>query len=440
MKLRSLALATVVLAALLGALYWSDHRKPEETKASADSSPAILKVNEAAITQVVIEKKDAEPLVLSRNSSSAWQITQPKLLNADQSSVSNVLSTLSNLDSDRLVDSKTSDLQQYGLAQPAVEVDLTEKDKSQKLLIGDATPTGNDVYAMLEGDPRVFTMAKYHETSIDKSTNDLRDKRLITLSPEKISRVDLTRKNQDIEFGRNKDEWQILKPKPLRANSNQVGELVSKLADAQMDVSGTDRKAATEGFAHATPVATARVTDPSGTQEIEIRKNKDTYYAKSSVVEGDYKVDSALGQAVDKGLDDFRNKSIFDFGYNEPDKIEVHTGSKATFLTKGGNDWWGPDGKKLEAGSVEDLIAKLRDLAASKFADSGFANPTVDITVASDSGKRVEKIAIAKSGSGYIAKREGDSTLYDLDSSSVDGLEKAADDIKPVATPGKTGK
>jgi hypothetical protein len=293
---------------------------------------------------------------------------------------------------------------------------------------------------MLEGDPRVFTMAKYHETSIDKSTNDLRDKRLITLSPEKISRVDLTRKNQDIEFGRNKDEWQILKPKPLRANSNQVGELVSKLADAQMDVSGTDRKAATEGFAHATPVATARVTDPSGTQEIEIRKNKDTYYAKSSVVEGDYKVDSALGQAVDKGLDDFRNKSIFDFGYNEPDKIEVHTGSKATFLTKGGNDWWGPDGKKLEAGSVEDLIAKLRDLAASKFADSGFANPTVDITVASDSGKRVEKIAIAKSGSGYIAKREGDSTLYDLDSSSVDGLEKAADDIKPVATPGKTGK
>jgi|SRR5579872_1171023 len=445
MKVRSLALASFVLLVLLGTLYWSDHRKPaEDVKASTDASPAILKVNEAAITQLEIKRKDAEPLLLTKNNSGLWQITQPKPLNADQSSVSGVLSTLSNLDSDRLVESKTSDLQQYGLAQPAVEVDLTGKDnKTQKLLIGDATPAGSDVYAMLAGDPRVFTMAKYHETSIDKNENDLRDKRLITVSADKVSRVDLIRKNQDIEFGRNKDEWQILKPKPLRANSVQVGELVSTLADARMDLNGADSssKAATEGFTHATPVATVKVTDPSGVQEIEIRKNKDTYYAKSSVVEGDYKVDSALGQAVDKGLDDFRNKSVFDFGYNEPDKIEIHNGAKAYFLTKGGNDWWGPAGKKMEAGSVEDLIAKLRDLSASKFVESGFSNPALDITVTSNDGKRVEKVAIAKSGGGYIARRENDPTLYQFDSNSVDGLEKAADEVKPVAGPEKkTGK
>jgi hypothetical protein len=444
MKLRNLILATVVLAGLLGALYWSDHRKPpEESKVSADSSPTILKLDQAAITGIEIKKKDAEPLVLAKNNSGGWQITQPKPLNADESSVSGALSTLSDLSSDRLVDSKTSDLQQYGLAQPAVEVDLTEKNnKTQKLLIGDATPTGNDVYAMLVGDPRVFTMAKYHETSLDKSENDLRDKRLITLSADKISRVDLIRKNQDIEFGRNKDEWQILKPKPSRANSINVGELVSKLADARMDFSGADSnsKAASEDFAHAIPVATAKVTDPSGTQEIEIRKNKDTYYAKSSVVDGDYKVDSALGQAVDKGLDDFRNKSIFDFGYNEPNKIEIHNGSKAYFLTKGGNDWWGADGKRMEAGGVEDLIAKLRDLSASKFVDSGFADPAIDITVTSDSGKRVEKVAIAKSGGDYIAKRESDPTLYQLDSNSIDGLEKTAEAVKPVLAPGKTAR
>ena len=58
-----------------------------------------------------------------------------------------------------------------------------------------------------------------HKTSVDKSLNDLRDKRLLTVSADKISRIELVRKNQDIEFGRNKDEWQILKPKPLRADS-----------------------------------------------------------------------------------------------------------------------------------------------------------------------------------------------------------------------------
>ncbi len=410
MKLRSLALAAFVLLALLGTLYWSDHRKPEEAKASAETSPTILKLDEYAITGFEIKRKDAEPIVLEKNGSGAWQITQPKPLNADQSTVSGMLSTLSNLSSDRLVEDKISDLQQYGLAPPAVEVDLSEKNnKMQKLLIGDATPTGSAVYAMLAGDPRVFTMASYHKTSLDKTVNDLRDKRLITLSADKVSRVDLTRKNQEIEFGRNKDEWQILKPKPLRADSIQVGELVGKLADARMDLSGADRSSqeASEAFARATQVATAKVTDPSGTQELQIRKNKDTYYAKSSVVEGAYKVDPSLGQALDKGLDDFRNKKLFDFGYNEPEKIELHNGSKAYFLTKGGADWWS-NGKKMEAGSVEDLIAKLRDLAASKFVDSGFANPTIEATVTWDNGKRVEKISMAKSGSGYIAKREND--------------------------------
>jgi hypothetical protein len=46
-------------------------------------------------------------------------------------------------------------------------------------------------------------------------------------------------------------------------------------------------------------------------------------------------------------------------------------------------------------------------------------------------------VSIAKSGSSYIAKRENEPTLYQLDSSAVDALQKAADDIKPAATPGK---
>jgi len=54
-------------------------------------------------------------------------------------------------------------LKTYGLDQPAFEVDITAKDKTQKLLIGDETPAGSAVYAMLAGDPRIFTMASYHK-------------------------------------------------------------------------------------------------------------------------------------------------------------------------------------------------------------------------------------------------------------------------------------
>lgn len=443
MKIHSLIVAALVFCVLAGTLYWSEHRKPAEdtAKISADTPPSILKLDESAVTRLKLKKKDAEPIVVSKAASGAWQITQPKALGTDQSTVSGVISSLSSLNSERLVEDKASDLKRYGLDQPAVEVDITEKNHTtQQLLIGDDTPTGGAVYAMLAGDPRVFTIASYTKSSVDKSVNDLRDKRLLLVDADKISRIELIRTNQDIEFGRNKDEWQILKPRPLRADTMQVGELARKLADARMDLSGTDDgKAASNAFARGTPVATAKVTDESGTHELQIRKSairkkEDTYYAKSSAVEGVYKVGSDLGQALDKGLDDFRNKKLFDFGYNSPNKVELHSGSKAYFLTRSGKsaDWWS-NGKKMDGEYVQSLISRLRDLTASKFVDSGFANPTVGATVTSDDGKRTEKILIAKSGNNYIAKRENEPALYQLESSSVDDLQKVADEIKPAA-------
>jgi hypothetical protein len=441
MKIRSLLVAAFVLLVLVGALYWSEHRKPAEAtaKTSPEVPPTILKLDEAAITKLELRKKDAQPIVLTKSNSGTWQIVQPKPLRADQSAITGAISTLSSLDSERLVEDKATDLKQYGLDQPSLEADITEKDnKTQKLLIGDETPAGSAVYTMLAGEPRIFTMASYHKTSIDKKLSDLRDKRLLTVSADRVGRLELIRKNQEIEFGRNKDEWQILKPKPLRADSSQVGELVGKLAEARMDLSWSDKDLAetTSSFARATPVATAKVTDQSATQELQIRKSKDTYYAKSTAVEGAYKIDSSLGQAVDKGLDDFRNKKVFDFGFNPPTKIEMRSGTKAYFLSKSGPDWWS-NGKKMDAGTTQDFVSKLRDLTADKFVESGFANPSIDITVTSDEGKRVEKVFVAKSGNSYIAKRENEPTLYQLDSSSVDVLEKSADEIKPVAAPGK---
>ena len=439
MKIHTLAIAAAVLIALSGFLYWSNHHQPSEdaSKTSADTPPAILKLDQNSINKIELKKKDAPAVELTKPSSGDWQITQPKPYRADQGTVTSIASTLSSLTSDRLVDDKATDLKTYGLDQPKLEVDLAEKDKkSQRLLIGDDTPTGGGVYAALAGDPRVFTIASYTKTNIDKNLNDLRDKRLLPVDADKVSRVELVKKSGAIEFGRNKDEWQLLKPSPMRADGIQVGDLVRELTNSKMDLSTSDTKDASSQFAKATPVATAKVTDPSGAQELQVRKNKDDYYAKSSAVEGAYKVDSSLGKELEKGVDDFRNKKVFDFGYNDPNKIELHNGSKAYFLTRGtaGTDDWWSNGKKMDAANVESVISDLRDLSASSFPVSGFANRTIEATVTSDDGKRTETVQIAKAGDHYIAKRANEPVLYELSSSSVDSLFKAADELKPAAT------
>jgi hypothetical protein len=436
MKLRGLIVSTIILAGLCGSLYWSNHHKPAETsEASADVSPKILAVKEADLSKFDLKKNGVEQVGLERNSTGAWHIVSPTPLGADQSAVSSLLGTFSSLNSQRVVEDKASDLAPYGLNAPQLEVDLTGKDnKTQKLLLGDDTPTSNGTYAKLDNDPRVFTVPKYDKTSIDKSANDLRDKRLLTVDAEKISQVELVSKKQEMVFGRNKDEWQIVKPKPLRADGSEVDDLVRELADAKMELgAGDDQKKTASIFASATPVATAKITAESGTQELQVRKNKDDYYAKSSVVEGIYKVQSALGQQLAKNFEDFRNKKLFDLGSDDPDKIEFRDGSKTTFLTKGGEDWWSASAKKMDTGSVEELLGNIRDLAASKFVDSGFSAALLSLTVTSNGGKRVEKVAISKAGDNYIAKRENEPTLYPLDSKTVDELRKSAGGVKPAA-------
>lgn len=446
MKLRDLLIAAVVLAGLLGALYWSNHHKAGEdagAKTSLEASPKILSLNQADITRLTIRRKDAPQVDLSRNDSGTWQIVAPQTLAADQEAVSSILFTLSSLSSDRLLEEKATDTAPFGLASPALELDITLKgNKSQKLLVGDQTPSGGAYYVALAGDPRLFTLAGYNKTSLDKSLNDLRDKRLFTADFDKVGQIELLSqkrgKVQNITFAREKDAWQILKPKPYRMESYQMDDLVRALREARFDASSdADATKAGVAFRSASPLATVKVTGASGTQELELRKANDDCYAKSSVVSGVYKVPVTLSRSLDKSLDDFRNKKLFDFGYEEPSKIEIHDRSTAYFLTHSGSDWWGPDGKKLEESSAEALVGKLRDLAAHKFPDSGFASPSIELSVTSKEGKRVEKVSIARSGDNYIAKRADEPALYEISSSAIADLLKAAADLKPAPEPKK---
>lgn len=436
MKQGRLLAVSVLLAILAGLFWWLNKREASATKLPATPAPTkIVDFPQDQIQSLTIEKQGSEPVELKKTGSK-WSITGPKALPADQDAVSSLVSTFASLNSDKLLEDKATSVNQYGLTKPSLSVTATKKDgKTVKLLVGDETPTSSGSYAELAGDPRVFIIASYNKTSLDKSESDLRDKRLLTFEAEKLSRVELTAKKETIEFGRNKDQWQILKPKPMRANQSAVEDLVRSLGDAKMDLSATeDEKKELSAFNSAKPVATVKVTDIAGTQELQVRKNKDDYYAKSSGVAGVYKVLSSVGTSVDKSLDDFRNKKLFDFGFVDPERIEIHDGAKSYFFTHSGSDWWS-NGIKMDESSVSTLVSDIRDLTATKFPDSGFTTSTLDVTVTSDTGKRVEKVLIAKNGDRYIAKRENEPALYEVSASAITDLQKAAADVKPAPAP-----
>ncbi|MBZ5672915.1 MAG: DUF4340 domain-containing protein [Acidobacteriia bacterium] len=440
MKLARLLIAAVVLAGLVGLLYWSNRtEEAKATKGDPKAAPKILDLKETDIKQIEIRHRDGETTVVKRDGSGKWTITAPQALAADQSAVGAVTTAVATLSSDRVVDENASNLSSYGLDPPRIGITLTMADgKTHVLRIGEDTPTDGGSYAMLDGDKRLFTIASFGKTSLDKQSKDLREKHLMVFDQDKLSRVELEVAGKPpIEFGRAGTDWQILKPKPMRADGFQVDDLVRKLKDASMDTE-TDPKAAATAFASGQKTATAKITGAEGTLTFEVRKAKsgttDDYYAKSSTQDGPYKVTKEIGDGLNKSLDDFRNKKVFDFGFNDPNRIEIKDGAQSKVIEKSGENWTS-GGKTMDSISVQNLIDKLRDLASTKFVDSGFTTPVLELTVASNDGKRTEKVQIAAAGANFLARRENDSSLYQLDANAVTGLREAAAGVQPAPPP-----
>ncbi len=384
MKMRQLLVATIVLAALGATLYWSNHRKPASDAAAASPSATNAKViglRQDDISKLEVKKKDGDDVVLDRVSPLNWKISSPKALVADQSSVSTILYNLAPMDGATLIDEKAADLKQFGLAEPQARISATEKDgKTQTILFGDETPTGDAAYVMVSGESKVYSVPKNTKTNMDKGLNDLRDKRLMPVDFDKLTAMEINGGKLHLTFGSDDGKWTVRSPADLRGDTSKMETIIEKLRTATMDPSApaAEVKKAASLFASGSPIATVKATDAGGTQELQIRKAGGGYYAKTSAMDGVYKVPNELGDAVDKDAEDFREKIVFDFGAEDPDKVEFHDGSKGTFLTRSGEDWWS-DGKKMDAVTVQEFLRSIRTLTATKFVTSGFSAPSLSI-------------------------------------------------------------
>lgn len=429
LKPQGLITAVGVLAILGGYAWWAN-RHPTSDKSPADkTSPKILTLTADQITGFRLAKTGADAVVLSKTGDK-WQITAPQELPADSDAVNGLTGAVAPLTSDRLIEENPQNLATFGLDHPTSEVDITTKDgNTRKLLFGSDTISGSDTYAKLANDPKVYTIASYSKSALDKSVNDLRDKRLMTLNSDKITSVTLTAKGPAVEFSKNASgDWQITKPKPMRADGGAVDDLVSKLKDAKMDLSSTPTPA---DFAGATKLGTATFVDDKGPQSIEVRKAKSgDIYAKSTAVGGVYKVAPDIGAAIDKSADDFQNKKLFDFGFTDPAKLDL----AGKHYEKSGDKWFSGS-QQIDSTSLQDVIDKLRDLAAVKFSDHISGSPVLTLAVTWGEKSKVDKVTINKSGEEYIGVRDGDTTAYGLDAKAVDDLQKTIAAIKPYQAP-----
>ena len=109
--LRSFLVLLVVAAALGGFLYYDSKREP----ASPSKLEKVFAAVEAdKIEQVTVTSVSGEKTTVQKQGT-AWQVTAPAAVAADEAELSGITSNLASLEVQRVVDDQATDFKQYGL-------------------------------------------------------------------------------------------------------------------------------------------------------------------------------------------------------------------------------------------------------------------------------------------------------------------------------------
>jgi len=436
-RAKGLIIATGLLAVLGGLIWWSNRHQKGDEPAGPAGAKKLLTLTMNDVVKVEL-RREVETTRLEQVQPGTYKLTSPEALATDRDQVNGLISALAALTADKVVDEKPADLAGFGLAKPALTIVASMRNgASHTVKLGDDAPVGGGVFAQVDGDARVYLLNAQVKGAIDKLGADLRDKHIVKFVPEQLTRIELAGPAATLEFTRGaQSEWIISKPRPLRADSFAVEELLRQMKEAQLDplLTSDQKQELAKQFKTAQPLETVTVAGQAGAEKLEVRKTKDArYYAQSSSADGFHMLTPDIGKAFERKADDYRNKKLFDFGFSDPGKVEYKDAKAHRAFSKSGEKWL-ENLKPVDAAAVQTMIDKLRDLAAVKFPESGFPKAEIELTVVSQNGKLSEHVEIAKTSTGYVARRTGEPALYELDGSAVDDVVKAVSGIKEAAT------
>src|SRR6266403_1652304 len=183
----------VVLAGLGAYFYFVTSKLPEGGGDTAKKQEKVFAGLDATKIEEIKVTSAAGDATTLKKDGGGWQVIQPIAAKADESEATSITSALAAAEISRVIDENPSNLNEYGLSNPRIEVDFKaagDKDY-RKLLIGEKTPTGAGLYAKRNDEKKVFSIPAFQETSLNRTTFDLRDKVLLKFDREKVDAVDI---------------------------------------------------------------------------------------------------------------------------------------------------------------------------------------------------------------------------------------------------------
>jgi hypothetical protein len=442
---RSTLVLVVVLAGLVGYIYFVESKKTE-TPAGEEVKPKVFSVTADKIADLSVKSATGEETVLKKTDGS-WQIVQPVQSAADQAEVSGLTSNLATLEIQRVVDERATDLKQYGLAEPRVDVGFKAAgDKDfHHLLIGDKTATGGDLYARLQNRQKVFLVSAFLETTFNRSAFDLRDKTVLKFDRARVDSVALASLDKSVQLAKSGEEWSLTRPIEARADFGTVEGLIGRLQTAQMKSLVTNESADLKTYGLDKPEVSATLGSGSERATLQIGKKAPdgTLYARDASRPMVFTIEAGLLDELKKSSDDYRRKDVFEFRPYDANRIEITRGADTLAFekTKGqgkdATEKWrqvSPASRDVDSAKMDEFLTKLTNLRTQSWAaastKTGLDRPVLTASARFDDGKKQERVVFGKVGADAYASRDGEAGAAKIDSVEFDDVLKALDALK----------
>ena len=436
--LKSTLFLLVVLGGLVAYIYFVDSKKPASGTETKDKAFAALDATQIEELQLKSETGETSRV---QKTGDTWKLVEPEAVEADSVALSTLTTTIAGLEVERVVDENPTDVKQYGLDPARVDVGFRVKGEKnfRHLLVGQKTPTGGDLYAKKPDEKRVFLIPSYHETGLNRTPFDLRDKDVLKFERDKADGLEITHAGDTRQFARTSStEWKIVKPVAARADYAALEGELTRISSLQMHKIVAPQASDLKQYGLDKPDFTVTVST-GGTRSTVIigKKGDDGLYAKDVSRPMVFTVEETITQDFAKDLDEFVRKDMFDARSFTTNRIEFRRGAETLAFEKskgadGKDVWKNAAGKTVDTAKIEDLLAKVTNLRASTFEptqNASLKTPVLTVTVRFDENK-METVNFGKSGIEVFGKRTDEPASAKLDSMLFDEIMKSLDALK----------
>jgi hypothetical protein len=341
-----------------------------------------------------------------------------------------LLSSLSTLEIQRVVDDAPGSLAPYGLEPPRFSLAFrtTGSSTPQRVNFGSKTPTGSDLYARIEGQPRLFVVASYLEDTFNREAFALRDKEALKFASDAVDAITIERTGSPtLSFTRRDDNWRLTAPVDARADFGSVDGIVRAVDQAQMQAivageNGEPTAAELRKFGLDRPQALVTIGAGSARASLALGAAQDdgAVYARDLSRPLVFTVASSLADELKKTPDDLRQKDVFVFrAYSATGLDLTHGGRTWSFLkettaatdaTPSSETWkkTAPEAGEVNQTAMTDWLNSLSTLRAESFTAKTPAAGE-DLVVVARSGTSgatsEERVTLRKAGSAAYAIR-----------------------------------